>query len=810
MSQQTPDSADSQSRDSRSDSRKSAVVGKSEHRLDSVEKVLGRAEYTYDIERKRMLYVETVDSPHAHATIVDISTSDAARMQGVRAVVTGADVPDTRYGAGIYDETVLPTEKVRFVGEPVVVVAAETEEIAQRAADKVSITYEKRPAVFETKNALSDDPPAVVHEDLHDYTMTGADLTELDPDKPNLYANHSIRTGEAQEALERADHVYKDTYQTDPMHHVQMEPHVSVAEWSPNDELTVWTSTNTTYRIKDMLATAFDLSPASVFVNVPYVGGSFGGKEGVTQLIAAAVARHTDGRPVKYAFSRQDQFIEGTYRTPSEVELTIGVTDDKDLIAMELEAYLNGGAYATTGFAVARKCGFAAAGTYDIPNLSFDSYGVYTNLPVSSSFRGFGNSQIILAIESLVEDIAIDQGWDPIAFREQNTMEEGDVNPVGEIMGSNGAKECLKKAAKLIDMHNRPSDETKSNSATHPTDEDDDNWVRGIGLAQGSKYSMAPTGSSAFVKVHQDGTLEVRTSAEEIGTGSMTVLAQITAEEFGVDLENVRVLKGDTEVTPYDGGSISSRLTYNTGNAVRKASLDAKEQILQHAASELNTDPTTLDVTGGRIIDRENNEQLLDIEDLFEETVFGGGGFLREGAEIIGKGTWHTDVRNVDDESAWGDRKLTAFYTHGAQACDLEINTDTGEVQFNRFVTVYDVGRAINPKLVEGQMEGGVSMGIGSALYESMVFDEGRIENPNLLDYKIPFSTEHPLEIETQIVETFDEDGPYGAKGVGEAVLVPTAAAIGNAIRDASGKRLTSIPFTPEDILDAVDGERQS
>lgn len=767
------------------------VVGKSRERLDAVSKIIGEAEYTYDIDLPRMLHIETVHSPHAHAHIVSIDTTDAEAMPGVQAVVTGEDVPDTRYGAGIHDESILPRTKVRYIGEPVVAIAAETEEIAREAADSVSVEYEKLDAVFDMQDALSTDPPSVVHEDLHSYDQSGVLEPRLDENRPNLYANHRIRTGDTEDGFSSADHVYEESFSTGMMHHVQMEPHVTVAKWTPEEELRVWTSTNTTYRVKNMLASAFNVSSSKVHLKVPYVGGSFGGKEGVTEPIAAAVAQHTDGRPVKLAFSRQDQFIEGTYRTPFEINLKIGVTDDQSINAMEVEACLGGGAYAGTGFLVTRNCGFAAVGTYDIPNLKFDSFGVYTNLPIAGSFRGFGNSQLIFAIEALLEDISLDQGWDPVEFRERNTMEEGDENPAGETMTSMGAKECLQRAADAIGMDDRQRSV------------EEDGWIRGVGLAQGSKYSMAPTASSAFVKVHDDGRIEVRTTAEEIGTGSMTVLAQIAAEEFGVDLPDVRVLRGDTEVTPYDDGSISSRLTFNTGNAVRKACNDAKEQLYQHAAVKLDEEPQNLTTKEGEVFVSEVPDTSIGFDELFEPTVFAGGGFLQEGGEIMGKATWHSPVENVDPETGRGDR-LTAFYTHGAQACDLEINQYTGEVRFNKFVSVYDVGNAINPKMVEGQLEGGISMGIGSTLYEELTHDNGRIENANLLDYKVPFSTEHPLEVHTEIVESAHKEGPYGAKGVGEAVLIPSAAAIGNAIKDATGSRLTHIPFSPEDILGAT------
>lgn len=772
------------------------VVGSSPERLDAVSKIIGEAEYTYDIDLPRMLHIETVHSPHAHARIVDIDASDAKAMAGVQAVVTGEDVPDTRYGAGIDDEPILPTEKVRFIGEPVVAVAAESEELAQTAVDAIDVEYEELPAVFDMKEALDEDPPAVVHEELHEYDTNEVLEPRLSEERPNQYANHRIRTGDIEAGLDEADHVYEGSFDTGMMHHVQMEPHVSVAEWNSDGDLHVWTSTNTTYRVKNLLATAFDVPNSKVRLEVPFVGGSFGGKEGVTEPIAAAVAQHTDGRPVKLAFSRQEQFIEGTYRTPFETDVKIGVTDEGRITAMDVDATLGGGAYAGTGFLVTRNAGFAAVGTYDIPNLSFDSYGVYTNLPVAGSFRGFGNSQLIFAIESLMEDIVLDQGWDPIEFREQNTMEEDDENPAGEVMKSMGAKECLRRAAAAIDMDNRDREA------------DDDEWIRGVGLAQGSKYSMAPTASSAFVKAHEDGCIEVRTTAEEIGTGSMTVLAQIAAEEFGVDLDDVRVLRGDTEVTPYDDGSISSRLTFNTGNAVRKACLDAKEQLFQHAARKMDgVDAEDLSTDAGEVYVKGEPDRGMAFDELFEPTVFAGGGFLKEGGEILGKATWHSPVKNVDPETGRGDR-LTAFYTHGAQACDLEIHRHTGKVRFNKFVSVYDVGNAINPKMVESQLEGGISMGIGSTLYEELTHDNGRIENANLLDYKVPFSTEHPLDVHTEIVEASHEDGPYGAKGVGEAVLIPSAAAIANAIADATGDRAEKIPITAERILDAVESSQ--
>jgi len=743
------------------------AVGRSIPREDGRVKVTGRAEYAYDVELPNMLHAAFVRSPYAHARVLDIDTSEAETMAGVHAVLTQADFPDTMFGDGVFDQTCLAADRVLFEGHFVAVVAAETKRQAEAAVQAVTVEYERLTPVVDGEAAFAKEPPAVVHPDLHDYETAEVLPPTFVEDRPNVYQHYTVRHGDVEAGFAAADHVYEATYRTAPVAHAPMEPHVAVARPEGDGELTIWTSCQAVHKIKNMTARVLGKPARKLRVIEPYVGGSYGGKESpLLEPIAGRLADVT-GRPVRVVHSREEEFKNATISGEFRTTVTTGVTDDGDIVARKVEAICPGGAYTSTGFLVARNATFAVANSYSIPNLHVDTYGVYTNTPVSGSYRGFGNRQLTFALESQLDEIARDLDLDPIAFRRQNLLAEGEITAFNEPRTHVVAAKCLDAAADRL-----PFDA--------PPDRGDE-WVSGTGFVLVNKHSLAPTASSAIVKVHPDATVELRYSSDEIGQGNTTAMAQIVAEEFGVPVEQVAIVRGDTDVTPFDQGSISSRSTFNMGNAVRLACADAKSELFEHAAETLEIPPEDLETAGGRVHPKGDPDAGIAIEEVFTAAIYESGYFLRRGGEIIGKDTWVVEAGDPEPDVVG---RVNSFYSEGVLAVQVSVDRSTGQVVVDDVLAVFDVGRAINPRLVEER--------------------SGRTVNANYSDYKIPTAHEHPLHIEHVVLEETFEEGPYGAKGIGEVPIVSVAPAVANAIHDATGVRLRSIPFTPEAVFSAV------
>ncbi|WP_254533253.1 xanthine dehydrogenase family protein molybdopterin-binding subunit [Natrinema gelatinilyticum] len=768
------------------------TVGESIERADGVEKITGTAEFTYDVEFPNMLWTSFVKSPYAHARIEDIDTSAAEELDGVHAVLTQADFPDERFGDGLLDQTCLADEKALFEGHYVAVVAAESRRLADEATQLVDVEYDQLEPVVDGEEAFKTDPPEVIHPDLFEYETSDVLPPTLVEDRPNVYQNYTVGKGDVGEGFEEADHIYEDTYRTAPIQHAPMEPHMAVARPEGDGELTIWTSCQAVHKIQHTTAAILNKPARKVRAIEPYVGGGFGGKESpLLEPIAGRLADVT-GRPVKVVHSREEEFKNATISGEVKTEVKTGVTDDGDIVAREVSALLPGGGYASTGFMVARNCTFGIANSYDIPHIDVDTYGVYTNTPVSGSFRGFGNRQVLFGLESQIDKIARDLGMDPIEFRKRNLLEEGDITAFNERRQHVSADVCL---------------ETLEEEFTAEKDDADDPWVTGVGSALVNKYSLAPTASSATVKVHPDGSVELRYSSDEIGQGSTTAMSQIVAQEFDVDVEDVEIVRADTDVTPFDQGSISSRSTFNMGNAVRMACDDAKEELFEQAADVLEIPPEELETSRGRVYPEGDPDHGIEIEDVFTKAIYESGYFLQEGGEIIGKDTWHVEAGDPEEGKVG---RVNSFYSEGAAGVKARVNTRTGEVELAETVGVFDVGKAINPKLVEEQITGAFSMGIGAALYEKMEYDPetGRTINANYSDYKIPSIHEHPMDIKPIYLEESHPEGPYGAKGIGEAPTVAIIPAIATAIRDAVGTYPSELPMLPENVYSLANKEQ--
>lgn len=778
-----------------------SVIGRSVTRIDALEKVTGKAAFCADFMLPGMLHARVLRSPHPHARILSIDTSKAEHLPGVKCLVTGNEAPEKRFGFGVYDQYLICKDVVRYEGDPVAAVAAESLEVAQEALGLIEVRYEELPAMFDPEDAVSTNPSVVIHPDLFNYER--GRVRTLEPDRPNVFKHFKIRKGDVDKGFDGADLVMENRFSTARIQHCTLEPHGTVVKPEPDGGLTMWVGRQNIWQLKNYLGTVFGIKPSKIRIIQPYVGGGFGSKMVINEEPIVTLLALKAGRPVKQVFTREEVFLRGGSRPPMITHIKDGVKKDGTLVAREMSAVLAGGGYENFISVLTRNASFAAVGSYRVKNFKWDSYGVYVNEPPGCPFRGFGSTEVIWAIESHMDILAEKLGIDPVEFRMKNILKEGEANITGEITHSIGARECLSKVAEFIKPEEEP--------------EGDGPWRRGKGLALGSKYSSMSTVASARVKVSEDETLIVYHSADEIGQGCNTVAAQVVAEEFGISPDNVKVVFTDTLLTPvFLGGSTSSRVTYSLGNAVKLACLDAKHKLCERASERLDMPPEVLATRGGVVYEQANPDNKVTIAELFQgykgHRPGGYGSYIPDG-EIIGHATWaqksaseNPETGRIDPKLASQGMRLLAFWTHTAKSVEVAVNTETGQVKVLSIAAAHDMGRPVNPKICEQQSEGGIAMGIGDGLYEELQVDEGIVTNPNFIDYRIPSSTEMPPneKVKTIIAATPHKDGPYGAKGVGEGAAVGVQAAIGNAVYNAIGVRIRDLPITPEKILRAL------
>ena len=765
-------------------------VGKDVPRVDAYEKITGAATFVDDMQFGPGLYYgRLVRSPHAHALIKKVDISKALEVPGVKAVVTGEDVP-ARIGLYLVDRPVFARDRVRYVGDPVAGVIAISEDIAEEAAQLVVVEYEELPAVFDPVEAAQPDAP-LLHPDLGEYEVANFIFPEPGT---NISEHFKLRKGNVESAWSRCAAIVEDTFRLPHIQHVPLEPHVAVALWEPSGQVTLWTSSQSPFAQRDLIAKSLNIPHGNLRVVSPYVGGGFGGKAGVSmEVYAVAMARAVKGHAVKLRMTREEEFIGTTVRQVLVAHTKIGCDAEGNLLAMETEYYFGGGAYNDYGVNIARAAGYSCTGPYGIPNVKGDSYCVYTNMPIGSAMRGFGMPEIHWGIEQIMDQLAEKIGMDPAEFRRRNCVKTGDTILTGMKMPAIDLVACIDKVTKAINWGKK-----EQPSAPHKK--------RGKGIAIMWKAPAMPPnpGSSAIVRFNEDATLNVEIGAQELGQGAFTVAAQIAAQALGVPYEWVRVSAPvDTKYSPYEWQTVASRITWSMGNAVKAAAEDARRQILALVAEHWDEDPDNLDIKDGVVIsyksEREQPLKGMVIYGLPNENFEGW-----KGGPIVGRGKFMpTYVTNLDFETGQGTRAVV-HYTVGAQAVDLEVDTETGQVEILKIASAYDVGKAINPDLVLAQIEGGAVHGMSSA-FEALKFDErGRPLNPSLVDYRIMSAVDAPQEIHGDIVETPLEDGPWGARGVGEHVMVQTAPAIANAINDAIGIRFSDLPLSAEKIFLAL------
>jgi carbon-monoxide dehydrogenase large subunit len=728
-------------------------IGISLPRLDGRDKVTGQAVYGTDVKSPGMLFAKALRSPYPHARILNIDTSKAEALTGVKAVITGKSFPFRPFGAAVRDTYFIAVDKVRFLGEPVAALAALDEDVAEEALGLIQVDYQELPAVFNPVEAMKPDAP-LVHEELGSYGQAPYNKAIAGT---NICNHFRLRKGDVNQGFAKSDLIMEETYTIHKLQHCPMETHASMAQVAPDGRLTVWSNTQTPHVIRLELAAAFGMPLNGIRVIATYVGGGFGAK-------------------------REEEFLATVTRHPCQVTVKTGVNKDGTLVAREMVAIWDTGAYSQRGERVSRKAGYSAPGPYKMANIAVDSYCVYTNNVSAGAFRGFGDSQMTWAVEQHTDSIAERLGIDPIEFRLKDLYEEGTVSASGQVLKSVGLKDTILK--------------TKESLAWKKFGKKDG---RGLGIGCIHKNTAAGTSSSALITVNEDGTASVLTGAMEIGQGAKTALTQIAAQALGLPPESVNFCGVDTDVSPFDFGTVSSRITFSNGNAIILAAKEVRERIFEVAAEKLEANPADLDMARGRVFIRGTSERGMTIREMFSATSYQG---VRRGY-MMGRGTFMPDDEESLEWETGHSEKPTIFWMYGAQGAEVEVDRETGEVKVLKLVAAQDVGKAINPAICHAQLQGSLSFGIGASFLEEMVLEEGKVLNASFMDYLLPTALDLP-DMETILVEVPHPEGPYGAKGFSDAAVCAVEAAIGNAIYQTAGVRVVDGPITPEKVWRAL------
>jgi CO/xanthine dehydrogenase Mo-binding subunit len=753
-------------------------VGKPVTRIEGAGKVTGETVYADDMQLPRMLHAKVLGSPYAHARIKSMDARSAREHPGVEAVFTPADLPPYKKNFSNRRGMIFPDEEVLFYGQPVAAVLASDPHVAEEALALIKIEYEALPPVVDPMAAMAEGSP-LVRSPLGDvdrseergHVTVGVEQEEAEGKPSNIASQMNFKRGDIEAGFGEADVVVEHTWRSAVVHQSYIEPHSTVADYDASGELSVWTSTQAPFYIRDELSQTLGLPENKIRVTPMEVGGGFGGKIYLQELMVAALAMAVR-RPVKYIMSRKEDMLAATPAPQAVIDLKTGMTRDGKLTALKSRVVYDSGAF--PGAPMLPGC-LLIGGYYKCANLDIQGYEVLTNRVSVGALRAPGAHNVTFAIESHMDMMARELGLDPIEVRLKNAVEEGDPLPSGQPYPRIGLKQCLEAIAES-DVWSRRSKE--------PGVRSQDGRRRGIGLAVGGWLGgLQP--ASAIVCLNSDGTINVTVGSADI-TGTNTSFAQIAAEVLNVPLAMVNVTTGDTRTAPYAGMSAGSKTTYTVGRAVKLAAEDARQQMLEIAAKRFEAAPEELEMADGVVRLNGSDEKTLTFQRLGRLST----NFAAPFPAVVGRGAITT-------------RKMAPGFT--AQTAEVEVDMETGEVTLLGFAVAQDAGFAINPLSVEGQMQGGASQGLGIALSEEMIYDaEGRLLNGNLLDYRMPTTRDLP-PIEAIIVEVPSEEGPYGARIVGEPSIVAGAAAVGNAIADAIGVHPTDAPFTPERVLRALE-----
>ena len=752
-----------------------SVVGKSLPRVDALEKVTGKAAYVFDMAMPGMLWGEILRSPYPHARITRIDTSRARAHPGVLAVATGADFASyPRFGAFVQDETALAIDRVRYMGEGVAAVCAVDERIALEALELIDVDYQPLPGVYDPEAAMHEGAPA-----LHDGV------------ERNVVAHNRVIGGDIDKGFAEADLVFEDRFVTSRQCHVCMEPHGCIADWDASGRITFWMSTQSTFFDRFALMGILGLPAAKIRIIAPYLGGGFGSKsEPHSIYLCAAYFARATGRPVKMVHSRDEEFTSSRTRHPQVLYIKTGVKRDGTITARQGRVVFDNGAYTSYGPGVSLTESMLGGALYRLPAYRYDGYVVYTNNPFGGAFRGFGSPQWTFAVESHTDMLAERLGIDPVEFRLKNLHRPGENAISGPTLTTCGVIEALETVAARLDWTHR--DRLPAN--------------RGLGVACGIHFTSGKFHphvnadfSAAGVKVNEDGSVNLLIGAVEMGTGAATTaMAQICAEELGVGLDDVEVWNSDSELIPADFGTYGSRVTTIAGNAVRLACASIREQLFRVGSEKLQVTADELGLGGGRVFVKADPSRGHALAEIVQSSIFRD----RDGRQVMAFAHYDAPCDLPDPETGVGD--FAQSYSFGVHGVEVEVDPETGFTRVLRLVAGTDCGDLINPALAETQVEGGAAQGLGYALLEDLVCADGQVLNPRLGTYKIPTVMEMP-SIEATWVETNDPRGPYGAKGLGEMGMVPTAPAIANAVYNAVGVRVQDLPITPEKVLDGIE-----
>ncbi len=757
----------------------SSPIGARIPMVDSAAKVTGAGKYADDLALPGMLVGKVLHSPHAHARIRSIDCSAAERLPGVKAVVTGRETP-VKYGIlpiG-HDETIFAVDKARYIGDNVAGIAAESEAIAEEALGLIQVDYEVLPGYFDPEQSMLAEANLIHEERPH-----------------NIEKEYHHHFGNVEAGFAEADYVREDRFDCAEVTHAALEPHSTLAKFDPDGSLTVWSSTQVPYYLMKTLAATLEMPESKVRVIKPLVGGGFGGKSEVIPLeLAAAVLARRAGQPVKITYSREEVFYAHRGRPRTIIELKTGAKRDGRLTAVEARIIQDGGAYCGYGPVTVLYSGQLLNAMYDIPNVRFDGYRVLTNKPACGAMRGHGTVNARFAFETQLDMIAAALGIDPAEIRRRNFLKPPCVTINGLRVLSYGYPECVERVVERSGW--------KKKRGKLPLG-------KGIGIA-GSHYVSGAANSiirgnmphsTVNIAIDRAGTVTVFTGAAEIGQGSDTMQAQIVAGELGIGLERVKIVAADTALTPVDLGSYSSRVTFMAGNAALAAAREARKQILIAAAKALGTDPNNLTIENEKIYRRDGGSCSLTFEDAV-------GLAIGSRENLTATGTYAPPEQAQGGKYKGAGVGPSPAYSYSAQVAEVTVDVETGQVTVDRITVAHDCGKAINPLAVEGQVEGSVWMGLGQALQEEMVWERGRLMNPGLLEYRSASTLESP-PIDPILVESNDPEGPLGAKEAGEGSLAAAIPAVANAIYDAVGVWITSLPITPEKVLKALEARNR-
>jgi putative selenate reductase molybdopterin-binding subunit len=766
------------------------VVGKPEVKVDSLKLVKGNPAFVDDIELRGMLYAKVLYSPHAHAHILSIDDSEALAIPGVHAVVHCFNTARVKYASGgqsypnpkPYDQVSFD-HKVRYVGDRVAAVAAETPELAELAIQKIKVEYEILPAVFDPLEAMREGAP-IIHDE-HD--------TEGIHDPQHNVTHHiHAEVGSIEQGFAEADHVFERQYYVHQVQQAPIEPHIAIAYWDADERLVIRTSTQVPFHTRRMVAPLLGLPVKRIRVIKPRIGGGFGVKQ--EMLIEDIVGHLTivSGRPVRLELTRSEEFISSRTRHPQYITYKAGVNSDGKLRSLSMQVIGNTGAYATHGLTVQTVTGLRGLSTYNSPNMKFDCYVVYTNIPVPGAYRGYGGPQALFALENFMDEIAHELGMDTIEFRQLNYVQVGDPLPIAPLLGegeaenvasvpligSSGLDECVAQGKLSMDWE-RAYDDSWRKPADQP------HIRRGLGMAicmHGTAIPGLDMGG-ASIKINDDGSFNVLVGATDLGTGSDTVLAQMAAEVLGVPLEDILIYSSDTDMTPFDTGAYASSTTYISGMAVKKAAEGVRAQILERAALMLELEST-------------------DGITLKQRHAWSPDGRKVSLEQIALHSLHQADQRQIMDTASYVSPASPPPFA--AQFAEIEVDIQTGQVTVKKLLMAVDAGFIINPITSSSQVEGGMVQALGYGHCEEMRYDDqGRMVNPELGPYKIYAAHEMP-ELETILVQTIEPTGPFGVKAIAEIPKDGVAPALANALYNATGVRIREIPLTPERVWQAL------